>query len=147
MVTQQQKAILLTAAIIAVLFAATVGVIYFYLRVPSTGIIISVNVEVFWDAACTQKCTSIDWGMCYPGENRSKTVYVKNTSNVPMNLTLGTQDWQPTEASNYISLYWSYDNHTLAVAEVYPTTLTLAISPAITGITTFNFNIVIVGTG
>jgi len=147
MVTQQQKAILLTAAIIAVLFAATVGVIYFYLRVPSTGIIVSVNVEVFWDAACTQKCTSIDWGMCYPGENKSKTVYIKNTSNVPMNLTLATENWNPTNAPNYINLYWTYDNHTLAVNEVYQTTLTLAISPDIHDISTFIFNIVIVGTG
>jgi len=147
MVTQQQKAILLTAAIIAVLFAATVGVIYFYLRVPSVGTIVSVNVEVYWDAAATQKCTSIDWGMCYPGENKTKTVYVKNTSNVPMNLTLATENWNPVAASDFISLYWTYDNHTLAVNEVYQTTLTLAISPAITGITTFNFNIVIIGKG
>ena len=43
---------------------------------PSTGTIMAINVEVYWDIAGTQNVTSIDWGVPAPGEVVNKTVYV-----------------------------------------------------------------------
>jgi hypothetical protein len=45
---------------------------------------VAVNVGVYSDAACTLNLTSIDWGNVYPRGSVSRTIYVKNTGNVPM---------------------------------------------------------------
>lgn len=145
-VQTRTKAILLTAAILALLIATIVGLVY--LRpIPSTGVIKAVGCEVYWDSGLTQIVTSIDWGMVEPGKEYNSSVYIKNTSNVAANLTLGTQNWNPSNASDFITLYWNYNNQTLAVDEAILVTFTLAISPDVTGITTFNFEIVIIAAG
>ena len=33
--------------------------------IPSSGLVVAVNVEVYSDAACTLNLTSIDWGSVY----------------------------------------------------------------------------------
>lgn len=140
------KAILLTAIVIALLLATIVGVVYFR-RIPSTGIIKTVGCEVFWDIDLTQNVTHIDWGTVEPGKEYDKPVYIKNTSNVRANLTLGTENWNPASASDYLTLYWNYNNQTLEVSEAVYVAFTLAISPVVTNITNFSFYIVIVAVG
>lgn len=145
-VTKKTKAILLTAVIIALLLVTIVGLVYFR-RIPSTGTIKAVGCEVYWDAALTENVTSIDWGMLEPGREYNESVYIKNTSNVQANLTLGTENWNPSVASDYITLYWDYSNQTLDVNEAVFVTFTLAISPDISEITNFSFDIVIIAYG
>jgi hypothetical protein len=145
-VETRTKAILLTAVVIALLLATIIGIVYFR-RISSTGTIKTVGCDVFADSALTQRVTEINWGMCEPGKEYNKSVYIKNTSNVPVNLTLGTENWNPATASDYITLYWNYKNQTLAVNEMLPVTFTLAIASNITGITSFNFDITVITYG
>lgn len=145
-VTPKTKAILLTATVLALLLATLIGLVFFR-RISSVGMIKTVGCDVFSDSAATQKITLIDWGIVDPGKAYNRSVYIKNTSNVQVNLTLGTQNWNPPTASNFISLFWNYNNKTLAVNEVRPATFTLAIDSKITGITNFSFDIDIIASG
>lgn len=112
-----------------------------------TGTVKAVGVGVFWDANCTNTTASINWGTLEPGENKTVTLYIKNTSNVPVNVTMVTENWQPSNTSDYIFLTWDCEGKHLAVDEVTPAILTLSVSPDIHGITSFSFDIRIIGEG
>jgi hypothetical protein len=91
--------------------------------------------------------TSTDWGMFEPGQSKSGSCYIGNNGNVPLTLTMQTENWQPTAAANYITLTWNYDGSQLAAGNVKQVTFTLAVNANITGIQNFSFTTVIVGTG
>lgn len=143
---QRTKAILLTAAVIALLLATIIGLAYFR-RIPSTGVIKTVGCDVYWDSDLTNHVDLIDWGTVEHGNEYNASIYVVNTSNVPANLTLGTESWNPPETSDFVTLYWNYNNQTLAVSEVILVVFTLEISLDVTGITNFSFDIVIISVG
>ena len=115
---------------------------------PSTGTISAVNVGVYSNSACTTNCTSISWGTISPGSSTTYTVYVKNTGNVPVTLSMTTSGWNPTSADGPIALSWNRESTTLTAGQSISATLTLTISSSISSsITNFSFNIVITGTG
>ncbi len=114
---------------------------------PSTGTIMAINVEVYWDIAGTQNVTSIDWGVPEPGDVVNKTVYVKNTGNNPMNISMSTSNWTPAGASTDLSLIWDQEGVAVASGGTVQAILSLDVSPGISGVSDFSFNIVIEGTG
>ena len=75
--------------------AVTLAVLNVQRAIPSSGLVVAVNVGVYSDAACTQNLTSIDWGSVYPGGSVPKTIYVKNTGNAPITLSMTTASWNP----------------------------------------------------
>ncbi len=115
--------------------------------VSNVGTVRSIGVGVYWDNECTDTVSSIDWGTLEPGQTVNKTVYIKNTSNVPVTLSMIKQNWNPSNASNYITCTWDSEGKSLNVNQVTPAVLTLSIRNNITGITDFSFDIVIVGSG
>ena len=106
-----------------------------------------IGVEVFWDSGCTQVASSVDWGYAEPGDVLTRTVYVRNSGNTPMTLSMTYSDWDPVGAGDYLSLSWNREGVTLDDGEVVQAVLTLTVSDQITGITTYSFNIIIEGTG
>jgi hypothetical protein len=115
--------------------------------VSNAGTIKAIGVGVYWDFACTNSITSINWGTLEPGQIENQTVYIKNTSNVPVNLTMTKQNWSPLTASNYITCTWNSEGKSLNVNEVTSSILTLTVRNNITGITNFSFDITIIGSG
>ena len=85
--------------------------------------------------------------MVEPGSSTSVTVYIKNTGNSPVTLTLDTENWNPSSASNYMSLSWDYNGQSIDAGGVVQVELTLTVYSNVTGITDFNFDIVITGSG
>ena len=61
--------------------------------IPSTGLVVSVGFGVFSDEGCSQNLTSIDWGSVHPGESVSRVIYVKNTGNTPISLSIAANGW------------------------------------------------------
>lgn len=53
--------------------AVTFAVLNVQRAIPSTGLVVAVNVGVYSDSACALNLMSIDWG------SLSRTIYVKNT--------------------------------------------------------------------
>ncbi|MCW4047988.1 MAG: hypothetical protein NWE99_10610 [Candidatus Bathyarchaeota archaeon] len=126
----------------------TSGAILSTQQIPSSGTITAVNVGVYTDSACTTNCTSISWGTIAPGNTTTRTVYVKNTGNVPVTLSMATSGWNPTAANGPITLSWNCTGTVLNAGQVAAATLTLSVSSSISSsITSFSFNIAITGTG
>jgi len=116
-------------------------------RISNTGSLKAVGVGVYWDAALTNRVSSISWGVVEPGSNVNKTVYIRNEGNTASSLSMTTSNWSPSNASNYITLAWNYGGQTLNVNEVIQVKFTLSVLSSISGITNFSFDITITTTG
>jgi hypothetical protein len=140
-------AIIAIVAVGLILTATTAGLLSVSQTVSSSGTVTAVNVGVYSDSACTLTLTSIDWGTISPGNSVTRTIYVKNTGNTQITLSMTTTSWNPSSADGPITLTWDKESSTLTVGESTAATLTLSVSSSISGITTFSVNIVITGTG
>jgi hypothetical protein len=116
-----------------------------YQQIPNVGVVKAVRVGVYEDAKCSTNVTSINWGILEPGAVTNFTVYIKNEGNTPLILNMTTDDWEPENASIYITLKWNLEGSRINPSDVIPANLTLSISPNIEGITNFSFEIFIVG--
>jgi hypothetical protein len=139
-------------AIIAVAVAAVVlnvlvaGLLIGYNTITNTGSVKGVGVGVYWDADCTNSVDSIDWGFLEPGETTNVSIYIKNEGNIAVVLNMTTDNWSPVSASDYIILTWNREGYLLDADSVVQSVLTLSVSPDISEVTSFSFDIVITGT-
>jgi len=139
---------LLTSMLLVIMVStpSIFGLLSSTLTISSVGTVKTVDVGAYWDEACTNEVTTIDWGSISPGASKSVTIYLKNEGNTPITLTMNTTSWSPSAAANYISLSWDYSGEQIAAGGVIQVTLTLSVSSNISGITSFTFDIVITGT-
>lgn len=138
-------AIVLIITIIS-LSAIVLGALVTTYRISNIGTIkATVGLGVYLDSACTKPVTSIDWNTLSPGQTQTITVYIRNEGTVTMTLSMKTENWQPTTASNYITLNWNREGYSLNASLVLQAVFTLSVSSSITGITNFSFDIVITG--
>jgi hypothetical protein len=107
----------------------------------------SININLYSDSACTTPLTSISWGALAPGGIMTQTIYIKNSGNVPVTLSMVSDSWSPNQATTYLSVTWNKENYSLAVSQIASATVTLSVNSNVTGITNFSCNINIVATG
>jgi len=146
---QKYLGILALAVVLALLAgsALTFAVMQWTRHIPSLATLKVVGVGVYKDVNFTVSVTEIDWGVVEPGENKSFSVYIKNESNVPITLTMQTEDWSPATASSFINFSWDYNGSEIPVDGSIPVTFVLNVDPATAGFDAFSFTIVIVGSG
>ena len=137
-------AVLLSIVALAVLAS---GLTESSVRIVGRGTVKAVGVGVFWDSNCTNAVSYIDWGMVEPGSLNNVTVYVRNQGNVVASISLATENWNPSTASNYLALSWSYDGRPLDPLQVAQVEMTLNVSSSVHGIESFSFDIIISVTG
>jgi len=135
----REQMIPLCMILIPLCMAIVCGAIQYSLHIATSGIIASPSLSVSPE--------SINWGIIYPGTSVSETIEVTNTGNVAVKLSFSTTNWNPSSAENYMSLAWDYDETPLSVGTTKTITLTLVVFSNITGITSFNFDIVITAEG
>ena len=128
------------------LFAGGLAQLGTAITISNTGNVKTIGVGIYGDSNFTNRVTSISWGMIDPGSSSNVTVYIMNEGNVPVTLHLYAQNWNPENASDYISLSWNYGEQALDPNEVIQVTLTLLISNSIEGITNYSFDIIIAAT-
>ena len=107
---------------------------------------IGVGVGVYQDSGCTSNLSFIDWGVLEPGSSKNFTCYIRNELSSVSTLSMSTSNWDPPNASDYLTLSWDYGGQSIDVDEVVPVTFTLSVDASIEGITNFRFYITIVGT-
>jgi len=115
--------------------------------IQSSGTIKALGVRVYWDATSTNEVTAIDWSTLEAGASENKIVYIKNTGNAATTLFLDTDNWNPSAASQYITLDWNYGGQSISPDAVVEVVLTLTISQDISGITDFSLDITITSSG
>jgi hypothetical protein len=115
-------------------------------HLPSSWNIAAINVGLYVDYACTQIVESVDWGDITPGESVTKIIYLKNTGNTQISLSMTTSNWSPSFANGPITLSWNKEGALLNPGEVTTATLILETVENIAGITTFSVSILIIGT-
>ena len=115
--------------------------------ISSIGTLKAIGIEVYQNEALTDRVTMINWGTLESGDTKTYTIYVSNKGNFPLTLSLSTSNWNPPSASNYLTLTWSYSGQAISAGEAVQVTLTLAVSPSITGLSNYGFDITAVGSG
>lgn len=71
------------------------------------------------------------------------TVYVRNEGNVAASISLATDNWNPSNASDYLALSWNYEGKQLNPSEVVQVTLSLIVFSSVQGIESSRFDIII----
>ena len=104
-----------------------------------------VEIDVYSDSACTQKVTEVPWGEIETGKSKSNTIYIKNQGDIGVVLSLSTENWTPDNAANYMELSWDYNGVSISPREVRSIVLTLLVDSNCQDISSFSFNIIIVG--
>jgi archaellum component FlaG (FlaF/FlaG flagellin family) len=146
-----QRATIGTVVAIAVigfvgLMVSALGSLVATRTISNSGSVTAVGVGVYSDSTCTTVLSAISWGTVNPGGVENYTMYVKNTGNVPVTLSMAVSNWNPSTASNYITLTWNKDKYLLPSGQVVQAVLTLSVSSSVSGVTSFGFNITITGT-
>ena len=136
--------------IVAGLLAGSIGTyaaLQWTARIRTTAQLKLLGVGVYKDVSFTMPVTEIDWGMVEPGENKTYSAYIKNESNVPITLTMYTENWNPAEAASSITLTWDCEGNRIDIDASIGATFTLMVGPSTSGFTSFSFTAVIVGSG
>jgi len=138
---KKNESIVVVATLALIFYALTLSVISQVTSslqsnrtMPSVGEVKAIGVGIYWDQSCTTEVSSV-------------TVYIRNEGNSAANLTMNTSNWSPANASDYIDQSWDYEGQVISVNEVLEVTFTLIVSSEIQGISSFSFDIVIVGSG
>ena len=149
MSTQKLSTVALIVIISAGIFltVTTAGLLSVNQSITSSGTVTAINVGVYSDSACTNELTALDWGTISPGDSEEIIIYVKNTGNAQITLSMTTTNWTPSNADGPITLLWDNEDAILNPSGVAAATLTLSVSESIDGITNFSFDMVITGTG
>jgi hypothetical protein len=146
-----------------VLVAATIGLLAYTLLLSflgpalsalqanktlgNTGSVKAIGVAVYWYGNGTGPVTSFNWGMVNPGTIMNITCYIKNPGNQPETLSMNTSNWNPANATTYITLSWNLAGQTLNSGQIKQAVFTLQILASVIGITNFSFDVAIAGTG
>lgn len=138
---------LLLALIALAITVTTYAAITTTKDVSSTGTITtSPNIAIYSNSACTNSLSTINWGSVAVGTNTTQTIYVKNTGTGTVTLNLSVANWSPTDAGGYFAITWDKNGSALAAGQSTAATITIAVSPSITGITTFSNSVTVTGT-
>jgi hypothetical protein len=115
--------------------------------ISNAGSVKGIGVGIYWDSACTNRTSSINWASLDPGSNKTVTLYIRNEGNAVATLSKAAQNWNPSNVSGYMTLNWNYAGQTLSVNQVLQVKLTLTVSSTVSGITNFTFEITVTATG
>jgi len=137
----------LTIAVLVAIGTAVFALLSASQTIPNNGNISAIGVGVYSDSGCSQEVPLIQWGTLDPGETSEEIVYICNEGNVAVTLNMTTENWDPSLASSYITLSWNLEEgYVLDSGQSVRTVLTLSVSSSISGVESFNFDIIITGT-
>jgi len=97
------------------------------------------DLGAYWDNECTQRVTSIEWGVLQPGSNKNINLFIKNEGDNTICPTLSTENWSPSIAFEYLNLEWNCTGESINSGEKLQIMLTLTI-PFVVDFTDFSFD-------
>lgn len=147
MLNQRFSTIILLTVMTMVVAAVVItsGLLFGSKTISNQGNVNSVGVGVYWENACINEVSAIDWGYMEPGARQNVTIYIQNEGTVPMTLNMTTDNWNPSSASTHITLSWSSEGSQVNANSVLEAVLTLSVASNISEIDSFSFDITITG--
>ena len=152
--TQQQSNNYKTATAILVgtviMLTVVIGIVYMTRVIGAVGTVAvkTVSCNAYFDQLGTQQVTQINWGTMPPDSAVNQTIYLKNTGNTACNFTISTSNWNPANAGSWIALTYDLNGVVnVPVNSIVACVLTESISPNISGITNYSYNINVVASG
>lgn len=141
---------LTTAQKVGIAVAVTVGIAVGILvavqvaKIPATGRIVTLGVNVWTDATKTEKVASVDWGDISPNETKMFFCCIENTANVPTTLSIKTDNFNPALAEQYLIISWNIPQGTvLQPKQTYNTEIYLTVTNDAKDVTEFTHDIII----
>jgi len=101
------------------------------------------TIAVYWDPNCTTQVTTINWGNLSLGQTENTKLYIKNQASTPAYLIASDNNWNPTNAQNYIQFAFDIQGEKIEAGEVKNVTFALTASWETTSLSTFTFNVLI----
>ena len=96
--------------------------------------VVAIGITAYADKNCTTVLDVIDWGILYPNDTVIHEFYLCNEGNVPMNISIYTDDWifwdyngtlvNITTPSDYILVSWSVSD-VIEPSQIVPCFITL----------------------
>jgi hypothetical protein len=117
-----------------------------YLSIQNTGRvqIETIGIELVDEQGLN--ITHIDWGtLMNPPTSKDFNCYLKNKGNVPVIVSITTENWSPSGINSSLSLTTSYTSETINASSQIPITFTLSVLSTAPQID-FTFETVIVAT-
>jgi hypothetical protein len=136
-------ALVAVAVVAVILTGLSAAALLYQARIPASGVMKAVGLEVYEDSACTVRLESVDWGLLAPGVSQSVTCYVKSCSNVDAELFLTSESWEPAATASFITVSWDYEGAVLSAGTVAVVDLTLHVDADISGVDGFSGVIII----
>ncbi len=87
----------------------------------------------------------MEWGEIEAGESPTASLYVLNSGDSTVVLGLSTENWSPSTAEGYMSLYWDYDGSSISPGNGIDIAITLDVDVDCPELSSFSFDIVITG--
>lgn len=126
-------------------------------RRPDSSLIVfadGVSLACYNDSSLANPVTAINWGSVSPGSNNTDSCVFYNNSPDTLTLDMNTSSWildnwlgiqLPSNDSSYFTFAWNYSGDTLLSYALAPILFNLTVSPLITDVHTFAFNINVYG--
>jgi len=144
---QKSQVIAIYALVASVLLVASVfAVLTIQWSMRGTGSIKGVGLGVYWDLQCTNATSSLEFGLLEPGSSKNFDLYLRNEGDLDLNLSMTSENWDPAEATNYLTLTWNREGQQISPDGVIGCVITLSVSEDIQGISSFSVDIIISGT-
>lgn len=89
--------------------------------------------------------SSLDWGVLQPGGSAFRAVLIQNMGAEGLFLGAQATGWNPEAAAQFLNLSWDQEGTLLDPGENVAATFQLKVSPLITEITDFSFQIDVYG--
>jgi hypothetical protein len=130
------------------LSATTYGAISVNKSLSTNGsITVTPNLGLYSDSNCTTSLSNIDWGTITPGNNQTRTVYVKNTgTGTALTLSISASSWNPSNANGPIAISWDQGGTRLTPGQSAAAVIKLTSSSSIVDVSYFSVQILITGT-
>ena len=126
------------------LFASNIaGQLFSFTSIESHGSVKKIKVGLYWNENCSSTVSFIEWGDIEPESAKNVSLFIRNEGTVAASLFLSTDNWNPSNASEFMTLTWDYNGQTIDPFEIVLVTLTLQVSSEVAEISSFSFVIII----
>jgi len=71
------------------------------------GLVTGDGLGVYWNQNCTNITSSLPFGRLDPRSSKSFILHLRNEGNTAIALNMTSENWNPTNAENYLTLTWN----------------------------------------